>query len=180
MKSLYKKYKEKIRLSLAEELGFSNLMSVPQLEKIVINIGLGEALKNKKVIDSVKNQLGLISGQAPVVTYAKKSIASFKLIKGHPIGLKVTLGGARMYDFLEKLVNVVLPRLRDFRGLSSKSFDNEGNFTLGLTEQIVFPEIEYGQIDRIRGLEVTFVTNTKKKEHAKLLLKMLGMPFRKD
>lgn len=180
MSDLYQKYKKEIRSQLAKDLSLNNIMAVPRLKKIVINIGLVDALKDKKVIDSVKKQLGLISGQTPKTTYAKKSIAAFKLIKGNPIGIKATLRGIRMYDFFEKLVNVVLPRLRDFHGLNSKSFDDKGNYSLGLAEQIVFPEIEYDQIDRIRGLEVTFVTTAKKKEQAKRLLENLGMPFEKE
>ena len=154
-------------------------MGVPKLQKIVINTGLGEALSNKKTIENMSKQLAIITGQKPSPTKARKSIATFKLRKGETIGLKVTLRGKRMYDFFERLVTIVLPRIRDFRGVSGKGFDDQGNYTLGLKEQIIFPEIDYDKIDKIRGLEITFVTKTKDKKKTKKLLEHLGMPFEK-
>jgi large subunit ribosomal protein L5 len=152
-------------------------MQVPRLEKIVVNIGLGEALANAKAIDAAVGDLSLITGQRPVVTKAKKSIATFKVREGNPIGAKVTLRGARMWEFLERLTRVALPRIRDFRGVSGKAFDGRGNYTLGLKEQLSFPEIEFDKIDRLRGLEVTIVTTAKSDEESKRLLALLGMPF---
>ncbi len=179
MSTFYKQYQEVGKKKLALDLSIKNVMAIPRLGKIVINIGLGEALVNKKVIETMKAQLAAICGQKPVACVAKHDISSFKLRKGETIGLKVTLRGRRMYDFYEKLVKIVLPRLRDFRGISDKGFDGRGNFTLGLSEQIVFPEIEYNQIDKIRGLEITVVTTGKNNEEAKKLLEVLGMPFKK-
>lgn len=179
MSTLYKQYEKEGKSKLAQELKVKNLMALPRLLKIVVNIGLGEALLNKKVIESATEQLALICGQKPVITRARKDISSFKLRKGEIVGLKATLRGKRMYDFFEKLVKIVLPRLRDFRGVSERGFDGRGGFTLGFPEQIVFPEIEYSKIDKIRGLEVTFVTSGKNKEETKKLLEVLGMPFRK-
>lgn len=179
MATLYEQYQKDGKNKLKEELGLKNVMAVPKMKKIVVNTGLGEALINKKVIETMSGQLATICGQRPVATYAKHDISSFKLRRNEPIGLKVTLRGKRMYDFLEKLVKIVLPRLRDFRGVSDKGFDGRGNYTLGLSEQIVFPEIEYNQVDKIRGLEVTFVTSGRNNQEAKKLLEILGMPFRK-
>jgi large subunit ribosomal protein L5 len=153
-------------------------MQVPRLEKIVLNIGLGEAIQNIKVLDAAMEELALIAGQRPVVTRARKSIASFKLREGMPIGCMVTLRKGRMYDFFDKLVNVALPRVRDFRGLSDKALDGRGNFTLGIKEHIIFPEIDYDKIDKIKGLNITIVTTAKTDEEGKALLKMMGMPFR--
>jgi len=153
-------------------------MQIPHVEKIVINMGVGEAISNSKVIDAAVGDLMKITGQRPVVTRAKKSIAAFKLRAGMPIGVKVTLRGDRMYEFIDRLFNVALPRVRDFRGITPKSFDGRGNFTLGLKEQIIFPEIEYDKIDKIRGMDVVFVTTAKSDEEARELLKLLGMPFR--
>lgn len=180
MSNLYKQYREDGKKKLLQELSLKNVMAIPEMKKIAVNIGLGEALVNKKAIEATSGQLATICGQKPVVTRAKHDISSFKLRRGEPIGLKVTLRGRRMYDFFEKLVKIVLPRVRDFRGISDKGFDGRGNFTLGLSEQIVFPEIEYNQVDKIRGLEVTFVTSGKNNEEAKKLLEILGMPFRKS
>jgi len=163
--------------ALKSEFGYKNVMQVPRLEKIVVNIGLGEALANAKAIDAAVGDLSLITGQRPVVTKAKKSIATFKVREGNPIGAKVTLRGARMWEFLERLTRVALPRIRDFRGVSGKAFDGRGNYTLGLKEQLSFPEIEFDKIDRLRGLEVTIVTTAKSDEESKRLLALLGMPF---
>ena len=157
-----------------------NIMAKPKLEKIVINIGLKEAIADKKVLEKASEQLGIIAGQKPVVTIAKKAIATFKLREGDEIGLKVTLRGKKARDFFTKLVAIVLPRVRDFRGLSTKSFDGSGNFSLGFKEQIVFPEIDYGKIDRIRGLEITICTTAKNDKEGEALLRELGMPFKKD
>jgi large subunit ribosomal protein L5 len=163
--------------ALKTEFGYKNAMQVPRLEKIVVNIGLGEALANAKAIDAAVGDLSLITGQRPVVTKAKKSIATFKVREGNPIGAKVTLRGARMWEFFERLTRVALPRIRDFRGVSGKAFDGRGNYTLGLKEQLSFPEIEFDKIDRLRGLEVTIVTTAKSDEESKRLLALLGMPF---
>lgn len=172
-------YQKEIRPKMQKELGMKNPFAVPRVVKMVVNIGMGEALQDKKKLESVKDQLATITGQQPVVTRAQRAISSFKLRKGDAIGLKVTLRGKRMYDFLKKLVSVVLPRMRDFRGVKD-SFDEQGNITLGFSEQIIFPEIEYAKIDKVRGLEVTIVTSTKDKKKAKRLLELLGMPFRKS
>lgn len=177
MAKLYDYYQKEIKKKLMADLSCKNIMAVPKLVKIVINTGLGEALENKKVLENMEKQLMIITGQKPITTFAKKDISSFKLRKGEPIGLKVTLRGKRMYDFLEKFVKIVLPRIRDFRGVAERGFDNQGNYTLGLREQIVFSEIEYSQVDKIRGLEIVFVTNTKEKKSAKKLLELLGIPF---
>jgi len=177
--NLYKYYSEEIKTKLQSELKIKNSMATPRLLKIVVNVGLGEALINKNAIENMSRQLMVITGQKPVITYAKRDISTFKLRKGDAIGLKITLRGIRMYDFYEKLVKIVLPRIRDFRGINSSSIDEKGNFTLGLKEQIVFPEIEYGQIDKVRGLEITIMTNARNKEQALKLMEMLGMPFKK-
>jgi large subunit ribosomal protein L5 len=154
-------------------------MQVPKVEKIVINMGVGEAVQNSKVLDKAVEDLTTIAGQKPVITRAKKSIASFKLREGMPIGVKVTLRGARMYHFLDKLINISLPRVRDFRGISPKSFDGRGNYTLGIKEQLIFPEISYDKIDKVRGMDIVIVTTAKKDEEARVLLTEMGMPFRK-
>lgn len=161
-----------------KQFEYKNAMQVPRLEKIVINMGLGEATQNPKVIDAAVEDLRAISGQQPVVTRAKKSIAGFRLRQGMPIGVKVTLRGERMYHFLDKLMNLALPRVRDFRGVSPRSFDGRGNYTLGLREQLIFPEIDYDKIDKVRGLEVVVVTTAKTDKEARALLTELGMPFR--
>ncbi|EKD87183.1 MAG: hypothetical protein ACD_37C00018G0002 [uncultured bacterium] len=179
MSDLFEKLQKEGKKQLQKELGITNIMAVPTLVKIVINIGLGEALENKKVIEMMSQQLAIICGQKPIVTIAKHDISSFKLRKGEPIGLKVTLRGRRMYDFFDKLVKVVFPRFRDFRGVRDQGFDGRGNFTLGISEQIVFPEIEYSKIDKIRGLEITFVTTGEDKKETRKLLEILGIPFRK-
>lgn len=179
MSNFYKQYQTEGKNILKTQLNLKNIMTVPKMVKIIVNTGLGEALINKKAIEEMSKQLSVICGQKPCVTYAKKDISSFKLRKGEPIGLKVTLRGGRMYDFFEKLVKIVLPRIRDFHGLSTNSFDGRGNYTFGLREQIVFPEIEYSQIDKTRGLEITIVTTGKDKDATQKLLEVLGVPFTK-
>lgn len=164
---------------LMQEFGYKNVMEVPKLDKIVLNMGLGEAVQNPKIIDVAVNELTTISGQKAVVTKAKKSIASFKLRQGMPIGCRVTLRKEMMYDFFSKLVNVALPRVRDFRGLSPKMFDGRGNFSMGIREHIIFPEIDYDKVDKIRGLNIAIATTAKNDEEGRFLLKIMGMPFRK-
>ena len=163
---------------LKETFGYSNMFEIPKIEKIVLNMGLGEAVQNPKIVEKAANELTLIGGQKAVVTRARKSIATFKLREGMPIGACVTLRRERMYDFLSKLINIALPRVRDFRGISPKGFDGNGNFSMGIQEHIIFPEIDYDKIDKIRGLNITFVTNAKSDEEGRTLLKMLGMPFK--
>lgn len=180
MATLYKKYIEEVIPALQKELSIKNSFAVPKLTKVVVNSGLGEALSNKKVIDIMVEQLGAITGQRPIKTVAKKAISTFKLQKGNVVGLKVTLRGKKMFDFLEKMINIVLPRIRDFRGVNDKNLDGRGNFTLGFSEQIAFPEIEYSKIDKLRGLEVTIVTTGKNREQTKKLLEKLGFPFMKN
>lgn len=177
MSELKQRYTTEVIPALKSEFGYTNAMQVPRLEKIVVNIGLGEALTNSKAVDAAVGDLALITGQRAIVTKAKKSIATFKVREGNPIGAKVTLRGERMWDFLERLTRVALPRIRDFRGVSGKSFDGRGNYTLGMKEQLSFPEVEFDKIDRLRGLEVTIVTTAKSDEESKKLLSMLGMPF---
>ena len=174
---LREKYEKEIISRMQEKFQYKNINMVPKLEKVVVSIGLGEALQNPKALESAVKDLSQIVGQAPVVTKAKKSIAAFKLRAGSKIGCKVTLRGARMYTFLDKLFNVVLPRIRDFRGISSKSFDGRGNYAFGLKEQTIFPEIEYDKVDKLRGMDIIFVTTAKTDEEAKELLRLLGMPF---
>ena len=175
---LREKYSKEIKSQLQKELGLENVMAVPKLEKIVINMGLGEATQNVKMMDPLVADLGAIAGQKPVVTKAKKSIAAFKLREGMPIGAMVTLRGDAMYEFLDRLISVALPRVRDFRGVSSKSFDGRGNYTLGLRDQLIFPEIDYAKVDKIKGMNVTIVTSAKDDNGARTLLKYFGMPFR--
>jgi large subunit ribosomal protein L5 len=175
---LKEKYENEVVPALMQEFKYSSVMQVPRLQKAVLNIGLGEALQNNKALDAAVADLAAISGQKPVVTKAKKSIAAFKLREGMSIGAMVTLRGVRMYDFLDRLVNLSLPRLRDFRGVSRRSFDGRGNYSLGLREQIIFPEIEYDKVDKIRGLEVAIVTTARDDAQGYALLKRLGMPFR--
>jgi large subunit ribosomal protein L5 len=171
------RYQEEVVPKLIEEFGYRNVHEVPKLEKIVLNIGLGEAISNGRALDAAINDLTLISGQKPVVTRAKKSIAAFRLRAGMPIGVMVTLRGDRMYEFIDRLIGTALPRIRDFRGVPLKSFDGRGNYTLGLKEQLVFPEIDYDKIDRIRGLEVSIATTAKTDEEGRRLLALMGMPF---
>lgn len=173
-------FETQIKADLAKKLGLKNLMAVPKVSKVVVSIGLGEAVLNPQVIDKASDQLAAITGQKPLVTKAKKSISAFKVRAKQPLGLKVTLRGQRMYHFLEKLFSIVLPRVRDFKGVSVKGFDRFGNYNLGLPEQTLFPEIDYSKIDKLRGLQVTIVTTTNNVEKAKILLESLGMPFEKD
>ena len=172
------RYAKEIVPALMKHFNYTNIMAVPKLEKIVINMGLGEAIANAKILDVALNELGQISGQRPVVTRAKKSIANFKLRQDMPIGAAVTLRAERMYEFLDRLTSVVLPRVRDFRGVSTKSFDGRGNYTLGLRDQLIFPEISYEKVDKIRGMNVTIVTTARTDDEARELLKQFGMPFR--
>ena len=165
--------------ALKEEFGYTNIMQVPKIEKIVLNMGLGEAVQNPKIVDGAAQELTLIAGQKAVVTNAKKSIAGFKLREGMPIGCRVTLRGDKMYDFFSKLVNIALPRVRDFRGVSQKAFDGRGNYSLGVKEQIIFPEIDYDKIDKIKGLNISIVTSAPTNEEGRSLLRLMGMPFRK-
>lgn len=174
---LKKRYLNEITPALMQKFNYTSVMQVPKVEKVVINMGMGEAVQNSKVLDSAVAELQLIAGQKPVITRAKKSIAGFKLREGMPIGVKVTLRGERMYYFLDKLFNVTLPRVRDFRGISNKAFDGRGNYTLGLKEQIIFPEIEYDQVDKVRGMDIVVVTTAKTDEESRELLTQLGMPF---
>jgi large subunit ribosomal protein L5 len=177
---LKERYVTEIAPALQKALNLQNVMQVPRLEKVVVNIGVGEALDNAKALDAAVGDMTLITGQKPVVTKARMSIAAFKLREGRAIGVKVTLRGERMWSFLDRLMNIALPRVRDFRGISPNSFDGRGNYTLGLREQLVFPEIEYDKVDKLRGMEITIVTTAKNDDEARQLLTMLGMPFRKD
>ncbi|WP_017729586.1 50S ribosomal protein L5 [Halalkalibacterium ligniniphilum] len=179
MNRLKEKYQNEIVPSLMEKFNYSSIMAVPKLEKIVVNMGVGDAVSNAKVLDKAVEELTEITGQKPVVTKAKKSIAGFKLREGMPIGAKVTLRGERMYEFLDKLVSVSLPRVRDFRGISKKAFDGRGNYTLGVKEQLIFPEIDYDKVDKVRGMDVVIVTTAKTDEEARELLTQMGMPFQK-
>jgi large subunit ribosomal protein L5 len=177
-KPLQEQYKDEIVPTLMKEFRYKSVMQVPALQKIVVNVGIGEALENAKAIDFAMNDIQLITGQKPVVTKAKKSIAGFKLREGRPIGVKVTLRGERMWSFFTRLVHVALPRTRDFQGVSPDSFDGRGNYSLGLSEQLIFPEIDYDEIDKIRGMEVSIVTTAQTDEEGRVLLTHLGMPFR--
>jgi large subunit ribosomal protein L5 len=176
---LKERYRQEVVSSLQGEFGYKNPMQVPTLNKVVINIGMGEAIQNSKAMDAAVADLAAITGQRPVVTRAKKSVAAFKLREGMPIGCMVTLRGDRMYYFLEKLMNVALPRIRDFHGVSSDAFDGRGNYTLGLREQLVFPEIDYDKIDKLRGMEISIVTTARSDQEGRRLLALLGMPFKK-
>jgi len=178
MPRLKEKYQKEVVDALRQKFGYRNVMEVPRLEKVVINIGVGEAIQNPKALDAAVGDLAKISGQKPIITKAKKSIAGFKLRKGMSIGCKVTLRGNRMYEFVDKLINAVLPRVRDFRGVSPRSFDGRGNYALGLREQLIFPEIEYDKIDKLRGMDIVFVTSARTDEEGRELLRLLGMPFR--
>ncbi|HET9016211.1 MAG TPA: 50S ribosomal protein L5 [Thermomicrobiaceae bacterium] len=177
---LRERYRDEVVPEMMVEFGYQNVLEVPRIEKIVLNIGLGEAIANGRALDAATNDLAAISGQKPVVTRAKKSIAAFRLRTGMPIGVMVTLRGDRAYEFLDRLIGTALPRIRDFHGLSPRSFDGRGNYTLGLREQLVFPEIEYDRIDRVRGLEVSIATTAKTDEEGRRLLRLLGMPFRES
>jgi large subunit ribosomal protein L5 len=175
---LKERYQKEIAPAISKEFDISNPMAVPRLEKIVINMGMGEAIANNKVLDTAAEELRSIAGQKPVVTKAKKSIASFKLRQGMPIGVMVTLRGDRMYEFLDRLITVALPRVRDFRGVSPRAFDGRGNYTLGIREQLIFPEIDFNKVDKTRGMNISIVTTARNDEQARALLKGLGMPFR--
>ena len=177
MARLQDKYRSEVVPALKQKFGYKNVMEIPKLEKIVINMGLGDCKDNPKALDAALNELGIISGQKPVVTYARKSVANFKVREGMNVGAKVTLRGERMYEFTDKLVSIVLPRVRDFRGVPTKAFDGRGNYALGVREQLIFPEIEYDKVEKIRGMEMIFVTTAKTDEEAKELLRLLGMPF---
>jgi large subunit ribosomal protein L5 len=179
MNYLKERFTKEIVPALQKELGLDNVMEVPQVKKVVLNIGLGEALDNPKALDAAVSDLTMITGQKPVVTKAKTSIANFKLREGRAIGAKVTLRGEKMWSFIDRMMNIVLPRVRDFRGVAIDSFDGRGNYTLGLREQLIFPEIEYDKIDKVRGLEITIVTSARTDAQAAMLLQKLGMPFRK-
>lgn len=179
MNRLQEKYKEEIVPQLMDKFNYDSVMEVPSVEKVVVNIGVGDAVQNPKALDAAVEELAVISGQKPIVTKAKKSIAGFKVRQGMPIGTKVTLRGSRLYDFLDKLISVSLPRVRDFRGISDKAFDGRGNYTLGIREQLIFPEINYDKIGKVRGMDVVLVTSAGTDEEARELLDRLGMPFRK-
>lgn len=176
---LQQKYVDEVAPTLFKKYGYASVMQVPALEKVVINIGVGEATSNSKMLEDAAQELALITGQKPVITKAKKSIASFKLREGQPIGCKVTLRGTRMYEFLDKLFTIALPRVRDFRGVSKNAFDGRGDYTLGVKEQLIFPEIDYDKVSKIRGMDIVIVTTATKDEEAYSLLEMLGMPFHK-
>ena len=177
MARMKEKYLKEVAPQMMQKFNYKNVMEIPKLEKVVVNIGVGEAVQNPKALDGAVADLRAITGQKPIITRAKKSIAAFKLRAGVPIGTKVTLRSERMYEFVDKLFNVALPRVRDFRGVSPKGFDGRGNYTLGLKEQLIFPEIEYDKVDQIRGMDIVFVTTAKTDEEAKELLRLLGMPF---
>ena len=177
---LQERYREEVAPALYKELNLENVMQVPRISKVVVNIGVGEALDNAKALDAAVGDLIKITGQKPVITKARMSIANFKLREGRAIGVKVTLRGERMWSFLDRLLNIALPRVRDFRGISPEAFDGRGNYTLGLTEQLVFPEIEYDKIDKLRGLEISIITTARNDDESRQLLQMLGMPFRKE
>lgn len=179
MNGLKERYQEEIVPSLVEKFNYDSVMQVPKVEKIVINMGVGDAVQNTKALDNAVEELSLISGQRPLITKAKKSIAGFRLREGMPIGAKVTLRGERMYEFLQKLIGVSLPRVRDFRGISSKAFDGRGNYTLGVKEQLIFPEINYDKVSKVRGMDIVIVTTSPTDEEARELLAQLGMPFQK-
>ena len=179
MSRLSEKFKNEVSPSLVEKFNYSSVMEVPRVDKIVLNMGVGDAVSNTKNLDKAVEELALIAGQKPVITRAKKSIAAFRLREGMPIGAKVTLRGERMYEFLDKLVSVSLPRVRDFRGVSPKSFDGRGNYTLGVKEQLIFPEIDFDDVNKVRGLDITIVTTAETDEEGRELVKQMGMPFKK-
>ena len=178
MARLKETYVKEVIPNMMKEFSYKNVMEVPKVEKVVLNVGLGEAIQNIKLLDAAQKELSIIAGQKPVVTKAKKSIASFKLRKGVPIGCKVTLRGDRMYEFLDRLISIALPRIRDFKGISGKSFDGRGNYSLGLKEQFIFPEIDYDKVEMVHGLDITICTTAKSDKESKALLRRLGMPFK--
>jgi large subunit ribosomal protein L5 len=179
MNRLYDTYKNDVTPALMKKFGYSSIMQVPKIDKIVVNMGVGDAIQNSKVLDDAVNELTIITGQKPVITKAKRSIASFKLREGMPIGCKVTLRGARMFQFLDKLVSIALPRVRDFNGISKSAFDGRGNYTLGVKEQLIFPEIDYDKVNKVRGMDIVIVTTANTDEECRELLSQLGMPFKK-
>lgn len=179
MQQLKQKYNEQVRLAMMQQFGYSSVMAVPRIEKIVVNEGLGSSKEDSKAIDKAARELGLITLQKPIITKAKKSISNFKLRQGMPVGIKVTLRNERMYVFLEKLINIGLPRIRDFRGINPNAFDGRGNYNLGIREQLIFPEITYDMVDKVRGMDITIVTTAKTDEEARALLQAMGLPFRK-
>ena len=179
MSRLYDIYKDEIVPALTKKFGYKNIMEVPKLDKIVVNMGVGEAKENAKLLESAMNDLAIITGQKPVQTIAKNSVANFKIREGMPIGCKVTLRGDRMYEFVDRLVNLALPRVRDFRGVNPNAFDGRGNYALGIREQLIFPEIEYDKVDKVRGMDIIFVTTAKTDEEARELLRLFNMPFAK-
>lgn len=175
---LKERYQKEVAPAIAKEFGIKNPMAIPRVQKVVLNMGMGEAIANAKILDTATDELRSITGQKPVVTKAKKSIASFKLRQGMPIGVMVTLRGDRMYEFLDRLVSIALPRVRDFRGVSPKAFDGRGNYTIGVREQLIFPEIDFNKVDKLRGMNISIITTARNDEQARALLKGLGMPFR--
>ncbi|ALS34345.1 large subunit ribosomal protein L5 [Pseudoalteromonas nigrifaciens] len=179
MAKLHEVYKDKVVAELQEKFGFSSVMQVPLIEKITLNMGVGEALADKKILDNAVADLAAISGQKPLITKARKSVAGFKVREGYPIGCKVTLRGERMWDFFERLVSIAIPRIRDFRGVSAKSFDGRGNYSMGVREQIIFPEIDYDKVDRVRGMDITITTSAKSDEEGRALLEAFNFPFKK-
>ncbi|MBE0377466.1 large subunit ribosomal protein L5 [Pseudoalteromonas prydzensis ACAM 620] len=179
MAKLHEVYKDKVVAELQEKFGFSSVMQVPQIEKITLNMGVGEALADKKILDNAVADLEAIAGQKPLITKARKSVAGFKVREGYPIGCKVTLRGERMWDFFERLVSIAIPRIRDFRGVSAKSFDGRGNYSMGVREQIIFPEIDYDKVDRVRGMDITITTSAKTDEEGRALLEAFNFPFKK-
>ena len=179
MAKLHEVYKDKVVAELQEKFGFSSVMQVPQIEKITLNMGVGEALADKKILDNAVADLEAIAGQKPLITKARKSVAGFKVREGYPIGCKVTLRGERMWDFFERLVSIAIPRIRDFRGVSAKSFDGRGNYSMGVREQIIFPEIDYDKVDRVRGMDITITTSAKTDDEGRALLEAFNFPFKK-
>ena len=175
---LKERYQKEVAPAIAKEFGITNPMEIPRVQKVVLNMGMGEAIANAKILDTAADELRAITGQKPVITKAKKSIASFKLRQGMPIGAMVTLRGDRMYEFLDRLVSIALPRVRDFRGVSPKAFDGRGNYTIGVREQLIFPEIDFNKVDKLRGMNISIITSARDDEQARALLKGLGMPFR--
>ncbi len=178
MSRMKQKYLEEVRPALVKRFSYNNVMQAPRIEKVVINMGLGEGKENPKILDAAVNELSIITGQKPIITRARRSVASFKVREGMPIGCKLTLRGIRMYDFLDKFFNIALPRVRDFRGISPHSFDGRGNFTIGIKEQLIFPEIEYSQVERVLGMDITIVTSAETDEEARELLTLMGLPFK--
>ncbi len=178
MSRMKQKYQEEVRPALVKQFAYGNVLQSPKIEKVVINMGLGEGKENPKILDAAVNDLSIIAGQKPIITHARRSVASFKVREGMPIGAKLTLRGTRMYDFLDKFFNIALPRVRDFRGISPHAFDGRGNFTIGIKEQLIFPEIEYSNVEKVLGMDITIVTTAETDEEARELLALMGLPFR--